>query len=203
VATIISQSGEAIPLALVLEDGDSSKYPQAVIYDRSGTSIPISTINLVFVADGYYYGSFVVPSSSKYEVVYKVFLDSARTMLDPDHYLSQDLIISDQSGSASSGADEAQLNVSYDDDTRTFGAMAWMDRNGQTVVSPTSATIWVRDQNDVLLLTQSSTTPYPNGIFLFQKVPFTLIDNRIYHVDVTVTDSLGTVTTVQTFTTIG
>jgi len=203
--TIIARQGEAIPLSLILADGVSSKYPRAVIYDRVGSSTPIASIDLIFVADGYYYGSFAIPAASKYNVVYKVYLDAPRTILDPNYGFAQDLIVSDTLDPSviASMLAEAQLNVSYEDDPQIFRAAAWMDRGGRTVVAPMSCTIRVHDETNATMFTASSTTPYPDGIFFFQQNPLALQDNRLYYVEVTVVDSLGSVTTVQTFTTIG
>ncbi len=195
---ILANVGQAVPLTLILEDGDAAKFPQALVY-LSGANTPLSTVNLVGISSGYYAGSFTVPSSDKFIVVYTVYTDGTYATVDVTHGKSEDLIVSD----AGANVVEAQLNVSYDDTLQILRAAAWMDRSGQTVSSPAAATITVKDELDNVLFTQLSTTPFPDGVFFFQQPNVALLDNRIYYVEVHVTDAIGSATTIQTFTTVG
>lgn len=199
-SSIITQSGEAVPLALILEDGNTSKFPQAKVYDAVGSAVPVSTVDLTHLTLGYYYASYVVPSASKFTVVYTVFDDVGRTVISPAYTRAQDILIADIPEAAP--LTEAHLNVAYNDNTQLFTAAIWMDRNGATVVSPTSSTIVLRDQSGAIVFTLSSSTPLSNGVFLFQQPSVSLVDINIYYVAVTVVDAVGTVTTNQTFTTV-
>lgn len=204
---ILAQLGETVPLVLVLEDGNTSKFPQAKIYDGTGTAVPITSITLVHKDSGYYYGSYLVPGIAKFTVVYTVFDDIAHTLPSVAYSKADDYIVSNMTApsvtSIVSALAEAQLIVSYEDTNLIFRSACWMDRGGATVTTPFVATIHVRDQNNTLLFTQTSLAPFPNGVFYFQQGSVQLPDNRIFYVEVSVTDGLGTVQTIQTFTTVG
>lgn len=196
---ILVSVGEAAPLTLVLEDGDTAKFPQAKVFDEAGGVTPLFTVNMGHVAEGYYFGTFTVPSAAKFNAVYTVFTNAARTILDPGHGKSQDVFVGD--GATVSENAEAQLNIAFDDTTGLFSAAAHIDRDGQTILSPTSATITVFDQTHTQIFTDT-TTSSTNGVFIFTKASVVLTDNRVGYVKVAVTDSTGTATTIQSFTTV-
>jgi hypothetical protein len=205
---ILAQAGESVPFSLVIEDGNSSKYPQARVFDELGSPTPIASVNLTHLLDGYYYGSYTVPLAGKYIVVYTVYDDVGRTIPSPVYGRVDDLIVADivvpSSQEIANMFVEAQFNLSYEDASQLVRSAVWMDRAGQTVADPVSASFVLRDSNDVVLLTMTSSVPFPSGVFYFQStVPIFLADNRVYYVEVSVTDPLTTASTVQTFTTVG
>ena len=69
--------GEVVPVALILEDGNTSQYPQAVVYDATGT--PLTTLDLTHVANGLYTASYVMPNTDAIELVYITYSDAAHT----------------------------------------------------------------------------------------------------------------------------
>ncbi len=201
-AEILAQPGQTVPLPLVLEDGNTTRFPQAKVYDGIGSAIPLATVNLVHTDGGYYFGSWLVPSAARFTVVYTVYSDSGHTTLDSAYGKDEDNVVSDQPSSAAGESVEAQLNVAYDDSALIFRATSWLDRAGATSSSSTTSTITVRDQANTLLFTLTSTTPYPNGVFFFQQTAVALLDNRLYLVEVSVTDTFGSASTIQTFSTV-
>jgi hypothetical protein len=203
-STILARVGEAVPLVLVLEDCDTTKFPQAQIFDDVGTVAPIATANLTHVASGYYFASYTVASANKFTINYTVYDDAARTIVSTTHGKTQELLHSDvpeDPATILSELAEAQLNCAYDDDLLILRAAAWMDRGGQTVTSPTSATITVRDQAHGLI-TSDTTTSSTNGVFIFEASSISLDDNKVGYVQVSITDAQGTASTVQSFATI-
>jgi hypothetical protein len=205
---IFAQTGESVPLAVVLEDGNTSKYLQAKVFDELGSPTPIASVDLTHLSGGYYYGAYTVLSTGKYIVVYTVYEDLARTIPSVVYGRSDDLIVADihipSSQEIANMFVEAQFNISYEDTTQLIRAAVWMDRAGQTVTNPVACSFTLRDSNDVVLLTMSSNTPLSTGLFYFQSTtPVFLADNRVYFVEVSVTDSSTTASTVQTFTTVG
>ena len=69
--------GENVPVATILEDGDISQYPQAVVYDPLGTIL--TTLDLSHVANGMYTASYSMPSENLIEIVYIVYSDAGHT----------------------------------------------------------------------------------------------------------------------------
>ena len=44
--SILAVVGEELPLTLVINDGNSSLFPQAEIYDEAGSATPVAVLNL-------------------------------------------------------------------------------------------------------------------------------------------------------------
>ena len=100
---------------------------------------------------------------------------------------------------------EAQMNVAYDESITTLYLEVWLDRNGQSVSAGDliSCSVEVYDDGGNLLFTESSLSPDLNGRFSLQRTGVTLNPDRPYNANVTVTDTEGSVTTFQAFTTVG
>jgi len=80
---------EIVPICLVIETGDATKFPKSIIYNEAGSQI--GTRDLSHVANGVYLPdvNYFMPSNDFIKVVYIVFTDAARTI--PDEDLGQDL----------------------------------------------------------------------------------------------------------------
>ena len=201
---IPARVGEAAPLVLVLEDSNASKFPEAEIFDDVGTVTPIATIPLANISKGFYFGTWTVTAADKFVVVYTVYEDAGRTVLSLVNGAADDLISADvpeDPDTIVAALAEAQLNIAFDCVGNIFRAAGWMDRGGQTVTNPTTATIEVRRDDHSLLFTQT-TASSTNGVFVFVETGVVLVDDRVHYVEVTVTDPLGTVSTVQSFSTV-
>lgn len=97
-----------------------------------------------------------------------------------------------------SATDEAQANVAHDDLLGIMTIAAWLDRSGQIVTSPTSATITLRDQTNAIVAGPTvSAAPFATGIFIFIESPVFLNDDQVYNLEVSVTDTIGTVVSNQ------
>lgn len=94
---LLTTVGEELYLTLVLSDDNPLVYPQARVYGENGSSTPVATIDLDYVADGYYRAStaFVVSTAEKFVVVYVVYSDMARTIESTLYTRSEETIISD------------------------------------------------------------------------------------------------------------
>jgi hypothetical protein len=98
--------------------------------------------------------------------------------------------------------EEAQANVAYDDQSLVMTIAAWMDRNGRSVLVPTSATITLRDATNVVVFTATSVTPFATGVFVFTQAGVVLSDDTVYNLEVSVSDATSTVVTNQSITTV-
>jgi len=108
--------------------------------------------------------------------------------------------------------DEAQLNVAYDTAATTIYCEAWLDRGGRSVPAANlvsvTVTIFDKDGTIVTTLTAADAIPTPgspqaNGRYNLEKSGIVLANNRPYNITVTVTDTIGAVTTFQAFSTVG
>jgi hypothetical protein len=193
--------GESAPLVLVLPDGDATKYPRAYVYDAAGGAAPLATVDLAHVVEGYYFGTWTVPSANKFVIRYKTFSDAGRTTESVLHGQVDELLVGDLSSIVGGGIAEAQLNIAFDDTGMIFRAAAWMDRDGQTVTTPTGCTITVHRQDHTVIFTDT-TASHTNGVFIFEQASVVLADNKVGYVRVEVTDGTGTARTVQSFSTV-
>lgn len=75
----IYAEGETVRLSVLLEDGESTRYPQAYIY-QSG--VKINTIDLPHVENGLYEQTWVPPDSDQFNVIYQVYIDPSHTLQD-------------------------------------------------------------------------------------------------------------------------
>lgn len=201
---ILSRSGQIVSLGLVLADGAINRFPQARIFDAIGTPTPLAVLNMAHIADGFYRVGYIVPTDDLFHVHFTVYDDVAHTTVSNRYARADEIIqanLPEDPPTLLSSLAEAQLNVAYDEDSQIFRAAAWMDRGGTSVLAPTTAVLNVWSQAHVLLFTQSSNTP-TNGVFIFQRSNSTFLDNQVVYVEVTVTDSLGTVRTIQSLSTV-
>lgn len=74
-------TGDTALLELVLADGDTSRFPQAEIYDNAGVAIGASPVNLSHVADGLYQGTLTAPAVGGYSIIYLTYSDAGHTTL--------------------------------------------------------------------------------------------------------------------------
>lgn len=70
--------GTAVPLVLLLSDGNESQYPQAEVYAEGGTT-PVATLDLPHKAQGRYEDDWTPSSTGVYSVIYIVYSDSGHT----------------------------------------------------------------------------------------------------------------------------
>lgn len=71
--------GEAVPLVMILEDGNENQYPQAEIYAPGGTS-PIATVDLDHRVKGRYEGSWTPSSVGPFSAQFFVYSDAGHTI---------------------------------------------------------------------------------------------------------------------------
>lgn len=83
--------GEKAPIATVLEDGNVAQYPQAVIYNPSGTVL--ATLDLSHVADGLYTNTYTMPNLELIEIVYIVYSDAAHTIENTKYGRDLDIFV--------------------------------------------------------------------------------------------------------------
>jgi len=74
-------TGDTVLLELVLADGDTTRFPQAEVYDNAGAAIVASPVNLSHVADGLYQGTFTAPAVGGYSIIYITYSDVGHTTL--------------------------------------------------------------------------------------------------------------------------
>jgi len=98
---------------------------------------------------------------------------------------------------------EAQMNAAYDDDLSTLMLEVWLDRDGASVVTSdlVSCSVTLYDVSGSPVFTEASSSPKSDGHFSLSKA-INLLPNKPYNAEVTVTDSVGVVTTYQAFTTL-
>jgi hypothetical protein len=71
--------GTAVPIVMILEDGNQSQFPQAEIYQAGGT-LPITVLDLPHKSRGRYESSWTPPLVGVYSAVFTVYADSAHTI---------------------------------------------------------------------------------------------------------------------------
>jgi len=121
--------------------------------------------------------------------VYRNFLDTGRTLLDPDREHDQDTIIVKP-------LDVPLLGVAYDSVIDTLFVEVTASRNGQPMSADEllAAEIRVYDADDHLLIDVSDLAPDTLGVFRFQQLAPGLVPERLYYVLATVTTTAGAVT---------
>jgi hypothetical protein len=87
--------GDAAPLTLVLEDGDTGYFPQVNIYQPSNAT-PISTINLPHTAEGMYEGSYTPSGVGILKAVYTIYEDASHTIPASKYSKELDQIVTSQ-----------------------------------------------------------------------------------------------------------
>lgn len=70
--------GTAVPITMILEDGNESQFPQAEIYN--GGPFPISVLNLIHKGRGRYEASWIPPIVGVFSAVFIVYADVAHVI---------------------------------------------------------------------------------------------------------------------------
>lgn len=91
-------------------------------------------------------------------------------------------------------ADAAHLAAAYVQGSTDLRIGVWLDRNGVTVLTPTSATVTWFDPDGTQLFQVVDSSPDANGHFEISLTQ-ALVINTAYYAIVSVTDATGTVTT--------
>ena len=116
---IPAKVGDSVTLPLVRKDGATGLFPRAKVYNALGALV--FTSDMTHVADGVYYSDtpFIVATAGKFQVVYIIYTNAARTIEpDPPEH-GEDFIVSDyslidpssSSSSSSSGAGSGGLTA--------------------------------------------------------------------------------------------
>ena len=71
--------GTAVPIVMVLEDGNEAQYPRADIYAAGGT-VPLASLDMDHKVNGRYETSWTPTSAGTYAVHFITFSDDARTI---------------------------------------------------------------------------------------------------------------------------
>lgn len=71
--------GTPVPIAMILEDGNSSQYPQSEIYAQ-GSAVPLTTIDLLHKARGRYEANWTPSSVGTYSAVFLVYADAGHSI---------------------------------------------------------------------------------------------------------------------------
>lgn len=71
--------GTAVPIAMVLEDGDETQYPRAFIYAQGGTT-PVATLDLGHKALGRYEADWTPSVAGVFAAVFIVYSDALHTV---------------------------------------------------------------------------------------------------------------------------
>lgn len=77
--TLPATVGTAVPIALILEDGNTAQFPQAEIYAQGGTT-PLTTLDLDHKAQGRYEADWTPTTAGTYSAVFIVYSDSGHTV---------------------------------------------------------------------------------------------------------------------------
>jgi hypothetical protein len=80
VGVSIIPEGAAVPISLLLADGDGTKHPQASIHDETG--VHLQTLNLAHATNGLYVPAalYFMPDTSFITVVFVVYDDAGHTI---------------------------------------------------------------------------------------------------------------------------
>lgn len=91
--------GDPIPIALQLEDGNATQFPQASLYLPDETLL--ATLDLTHVADGYYNNlSQAYPTSTEFiDVAYVIYEDAGHTVESTQYTRAQDVFSIDEAAS--------------------------------------------------------------------------------------------------------
>jgi len=85
--------GQTVKLDIVLTDGVTDQFPQALLYDALNTLIAASPVNLAHIAGGLYSATFQMPATTKVTASISIYSDAARTTLNPAYNLAIDEFI--------------------------------------------------------------------------------------------------------------
>lgn len=89
--------GDIVPLALLLEDGNETQYPQAEVYAAGGTA-PLATLDLVHKARGRYEANYTLTTAGVLTVVFITYADSGHTIENITYSREQEQLVITQYG---------------------------------------------------------------------------------------------------------
>jgi hypothetical protein len=77
---------------------------------------------------------------------------------------------------------EVFVNPSYDDVTDTITFVIWLQKNGQTILTPTSCRVIVKQESTTLILDIVNSSPNADGYFKIQSSPIVLNADKTFEV---------------------
>ena len=89
--------GDTVPLAMLLEDGNESQFPQAEIYAAGGTT-PLTTLDLVHKARGRYEANYLLDTAGVFTAVFITYADSGHTVENISYSREQEQLVVTQYG---------------------------------------------------------------------------------------------------------
>ena len=89
--------GDIVPLALLLEDGNESQYPQAEVYAPGGTT-PLVTLNMVHKARGRYEANYTLATAGVVTVIFITYADTGHTVENITYSREQEQLVITQYG---------------------------------------------------------------------------------------------------------
>ena len=85
--------GSTVLIATAYPEWDASLYPRVKIYNASGVELGVSPKDLTYVANGYYYNSTWIPSTSGYyQAVFLTYTDSGFTTSSQNYGVASDTV---------------------------------------------------------------------------------------------------------------
>jgi hypothetical protein len=91
---IQTKVGDPIQLNAVLEDGDVSKFPQAILKDADGTPLGASPVDLTHSGNGHYENdAILMPATQQVHATYIIYDDAAHTVESYTHLRGEDVFV--------------------------------------------------------------------------------------------------------------
>jgi len=89
--TLFASPGDSVPLTLTMEDGATNVFPRAEVFTEAGAFV--ENTDLAHVSGGLFLSNYTVPGTAlKYLVLFTVYLDAARTIVDPTHGKAETIV---------------------------------------------------------------------------------------------------------------
>jgi len=89
--------GTAVPIVMILDDGNTTQFPQAEVYAAGGT-VPLTTLDLLHKARGRYEASYTPSTVGVLSTVFIVYSDSGHTIENISYTREVEQIFVTQSG---------------------------------------------------------------------------------------------------------
>lgn len=77
-----------------------------------------------------------------------------------------------------------KCSIGFDEENDIIRSQAWLEKDGSSVLTPSSCEIKLIKDNGIVIWTETSTTPTSDGIFYFEKTPSGLSLHGVYIISI-------------------
>ena len=203
------KTGSKLNLNLLVDDGNDSLFPLAIVTDKDNVPVVGSPFTLVSIGNGRYFNNdYTVIQNSNYLIAtFIVYEDAGHTTEALDYRRDEEKFTLEaqeilDSGTSVEFSYYASMSTVFKDETNTHEILTWLNRGGARLTNTSDCTVRVYRADGVLIWQATQATPSLLGFFRLESSELVLTKDQNFYVIIDIKDDNNIVrsTTLPTVT---